>query len=56
METVYCAVCEEQIGLDSDHVDIQAELKRVNDRDGFDHYTMHPDCWQELSTEWMEPA
>jgi len=56
METVYCAVCEEQLGLDSDHVVIDAEIKRINDRNDRDDYAMHTDCWRDLSAEWVNPA
>jgi len=56
MESVYCAVCREQVALDSDHVEIDAEIKRINDRNDRDDYALHTDCWLELSEEWMKPA
>jgi len=56
METVYCAVCHEQLGLDSDHVAIDAEIKRINDRNDREDYAMHTECWRELSAEWVNPA
>lgn len=56
MESVYCAVCHERVGLDDDHVEIDAELVKMDDRNEMDSYAMHTDCWRSISGGWMGPA
>jgi hypothetical protein len=56
METVCCAVCRQTVPLDSDHVEITAEITRIRDRDDRDDYVLHTECWHSISDGWMTPA
>lgn len=56
MTTLYCAICRERFEPDTDHVWVDAELRRVDDRNGTDEYALHPECWQSLTDGWMKPA
>lgn len=56
LETVYCAICREQIALDSDHVEIAAEHVHTGDRNTQDDFMFHIDCWMSISDGWMAPA
>ena len=55
-ETLYCAVCGETTPADLNHVQIEAEKIRMQDRNTQDTFIMHPDCYRELSEDWTEPA
>lgn len=55
-ESLICAVCDERLLPDSDHVHVEAELKRIRDRDRLDEYYVHPDCWADLVSEWSDPG
>lgn len=54
--TLHCAICGTRFEPDQDHVRIEAEHKRMDDRNDLDEYVMHPECWQRLTDGWMEPA
>jgi hypothetical protein len=56
METVYCAICRQDVPLDKDHVKIDAEFERMDDRNGRDDYTVHVGCWRSISDGWMKPV
>lgn len=56
MTTLYCAECEKRFEPDDDHVDVDAEIVRIDDRNGRDHYVFCPDCWRDLSSDWIDPA
>jgi len=54
--TIYCAVCRRRFEPDVDHVRVDAEHVRINDRNDEETYAFHPDCWRSLTGEWMDPA
>ena len=56
MTTLYCAICGNRFEPDQDHVWVDAELRRINDRNNTDEYALHPDCWDRLTDGWMDPA
>jgi hypothetical protein len=56
VETLYCAVCGQRTAPDTDHVELDAEAVRMNDRNGRDEYVLHVECWQRLSEGWAEPV
>lgn len=56
LETVYCAICGNPCGLDSDHVEVDAEHVKMTDRNSVKEFVFHPECWQRLSKGWIEPA
>ena len=56
MTLLYCAICGNRFEPDTDHVYVNAELKRIDDRDGMDEYALHPECWRRLTEGWIEPA
>jgi hypothetical protein len=56
MTTLYCAKCGNRFEPDDDHVRIDAEHRRIDDRNEHDEYVMHPDCWHELTAEWTDPV
>lgn len=56
MTTLYCAICGNRFEPDQDHVYLNAELKRIDDRDEMEEYAFHPSCWDRLSGGWMDPV
>jgi len=55
-ETVYCAHCRERFTPDQDHVQIDAEIKKIDDKNDRDFYILHLDCFREITDDWIEPA
>jgi len=56
MTTLYCAVCENRFEPDDDHVRIDAEHVRINDRNETEEFVFHPECWRNLSGGWIDPV
>ena len=56
MTTLYCAVCGGRFEPDTDHVQVDAEIVRMDDRNDRDDYVLHPECWRRLTEGWMDPA
>lgn len=56
MTTLYCAVCGNRFEPDDDHVRVDAEHVRMDDRNDVEDYVFHPGCWERVSGGWMEPA
>ncbi|WP_247005086.1 hypothetical protein [Halosolutus gelatinilyticus] len=56
MTTLYCAICERRFEPDTDHVEIDAEHVRMDDRNEIDDYVMHTRCWLNLTEGWVDPA
>ncbi len=56
MTTLYCAICENRFEPDDDHVRVEAEHVRMDDRNHIDDYVFHPGCWRRLSGGWIDPA
>jgi hypothetical protein len=55
-ETLYCAMCEGTFEPDDDHVKIQAETVRIDERNENQMFVLHPQCYNELSGEWVPPV
>lgn len=56
VESVYCALCEERVALDDDHIRIEAEHLPRTEFANVDEFAAHPECWSELTDDWMAPA
>lgn len=58
MNSLTCANpdCREAVHMDSDHVHIEAESKRMDDRNDVEEYYFHPECWWEVADNWEDPA
>lgn len=56
MNTLYCAECEKRFEPDDDHIWLSAEHRRINDRNDQEEFAFCPDCWMELTDEWMDPV
>ncbi|WP_353635664.1 hypothetical protein ABSL23_17360 (plasmid) [Halobacterium sp. NMX12-1] len=58
MNTLTCAnpACTDALHADSDHVRVEAEKKRMRDRDETQEYYFHPECWTAVSASWEKPA
>jgi len=56
MTTLYCATCGRRFEPDDDHVKIDAEHVRIDDRNEHDEYVLHPECYRRLTEGWMERA
>lgn len=56
MAAPYCAECESHVSPDSDHVIVQAEERKPHDPNAESEFMFHPECWREVSDEWMQPA
>lgn len=51
-----CAICRTRTGPDGDHVEIDAEMIRLDDRTDTEKYVLCPDCWMSVSGGWGEPV
>lgn len=51
-----CAVCGHTFEPDTDHVVVEAETKRINDRNDVDDYYFHATCWRNVAGNWEDPA
>ena len=56
MSTLYCAVCGRRFEPDDDHVRLDAEHVRMDDRNDRDDYVFHVRCWQNMTEGWVDPA
>jgi hypothetical protein len=56
MTKLYCGVCGNWFEPDDDHVRVQGEHVRMDDRNDVDEYYFHTECWQRVSGGWMDPA
>ena len=56
MTTLYCAICGGRFEPDVDHVRVDAETVRIEDRNQTEQFVFHPDCWRRLTEGWMQPA
>jgi hypothetical protein len=56
VESVYCAICGEKTPLDVDHVKLEAETKRMRDRNDLDEYVFCMDCAIQKFDEWTDPV
>jgi hypothetical protein len=51
-----CAICGASVAPDTDHVKIEGEHLPRREWANVDEYYAHPDCWREVTDEWLEPA
>lgn len=54
--TLYCARCGDRFEPDDDHVRVESEHQKMNDRNDQDMHVMHPRCWRELVEDWTDPV
>lgn len=51
-----CAVCGRTVPPDMDHVRLDAETVRTDDRNDVDDYVFHTRCWYGVAGSWRKPA
>jgi len=56
VESVTCAICGDPVGLDDDHVRVEGEHLPRTEFANVDEYAAHPDCWRDVTADWIEPA
>jgi len=56
MSELICARCGKTFEADIDHVEINAETKRINDRNEAEVFVMHAECWMRHTEEWSGPV
>jgi hypothetical protein len=58
MTTLTCGNpdCTDPLHADSDYVRVEAEKKRMRDRNEIEEYYFHPECWSEIASTWETPA
>lgn len=56
MTTVHCARCGNHVAMDQDNVRVEAEHIHTAARNEQDDYVLHPDCYRELTSDWVPPA
>jgi len=56
MTQLICARCGKTFEPDIDHVEINAETRRIDDRNEAELFVMHEECWMRASEEWSDPA
>jgi hypothetical protein len=52
---VLCAHCGRSVAPDTDHVRVELEKKRMQDRNETEEYYLHVDCSWEVTEDWTEP-
>jgi len=55
-DSFVCAVCGQTVYMDDDHVEIEAETVRMNDRNETDDYLLHTGCAMRTMSGWSDPA
>lgn len=55
-QTCTCAVCGHSVGLDTDHVEIDAQTVWMDDLDQARSYVLHLGCAESTIGAWEEPA
>jgi hypothetical protein len=50
-----CAVCGRSVAPDTDHVVVEAETKRMRDRNEVDNYYLHERCAMNALGSWEKP-
>jgi len=56
MSAPYCAECGEHVAPDMDHIHLEAESRRMDDRNEIDTFYFHRECWWDVSENWVSPA
>jgi len=51
----YCGVCGRSVAPDTDHVRVEVEKKRMDDRDDQDEYYLHQRCAMTVFGGWESP-
>lgn len=54
--TMLCAICGDPVAMDTDHVKIDAETRRMQDRNDLDEYYLHIECAMNSLDTWRDPA
>jgi hypothetical protein len=54
--SIWCARCEERREPDDEHHWIQAKRKAVDERTTVDSWMLCPECYRELTEDWIQPA
>ncbi len=54
IESVICAICDNHVPLDQEHVRISPEWITREPTD--DEYFIHTDCWFDLTDDWTDPV
>jgi len=52
--SLYCAVCDQPVHGDMNHVRVGADFKRIDDRDDKMGYLFHTSCWHRETGHWEE--
>jgi len=55
-ESATCGVCGRSVPLDQDHVKVDAETVRTDDRNAIDDYVLHTRCALATMQGWRDPA
>jgi len=56
MSEIICARCGRSFEPDVNHVKIDGETKRMDDRDEAEVFYMHEECWIRATEDWEKPA
>lgn len=56
MTTLYCAECEQRFEPDDDHEKLEVEHKRMQSRNETEEFVLCPECWREISEDWIQPV
>jgi len=56
MSAPYCAECGGHVAPDLDYIHVEAETRKIGDRNDLDTYYFHPECWWGVVDEWRDPA
>jgi len=56
MNSLHCAVCEDPVHTDTDHVQLDAISTRFRDQSLTHEFVFHYECYYEETREWRPPA
>jgi hypothetical protein len=56
LERLPAVLAADVLEPDQDHIKLNAEHVRMDDRNDQEMYVLHPECYRRLTGGWMEPA
>jgi len=52
----YCGFCGHHVAPENDHVKVESERVRTDDRNTSETYYLHPECADDALAGWVMPA
>jgi hypothetical protein len=56
MTRACCGLCGRTFEGDVSHVRVLADIMHFDDKNEKEGWEFHPDCWRDVTEDWIEPA